>query len=117
MRLTWLGHSTVLIETAGGRLLTDPVLRPRIAHLRRHAPPVRALRPVDAVLVSHLHRDHADVPSLRTLAAPVIGPPGTAGMLRRLPIAVDEVRAGERVQAGGAHVLAVRAEHDAAAGR
>lgn len=102
----------MLIELGPLRVLTDPVLRARVAHLRRHVPVAEPPARLDAVLVSHLHRDHADVPSLRTLAAPVIGPPGTAGMLRRLPIAVDEVRAGERVQAGGAHVLAVRAEHD-----
>ena len=37
-QLTWLGHSTVLVETGGVRVLTDPVLRGRIGHLRRHAP-------------------------------------------------------------------------------
>ena len=36
--LTWLGHATVLLELGGARLVTDPVLRPRVAHLRREAP-------------------------------------------------------------------------------
>ena len=68
--VTWLGHSTVLIETGGARLLTDPVLRPRVAHLTRRAAAVDAgeLGPLDAVLLSHVHRDHLDVPTLRQIA-------------------------------------------------
>jgi L-ascorbate metabolism protein UlaG (beta-lactamase superfamily) len=79
-RLTWLGHATVLVEVAGAALLTDPVLRPRVAHLRRYAttpaPPSR----VDAILVSHAHHDHLDLRSLRLLDphAPVVVPPGAA---------------------------------------
>ena len=42
--VTWLGHSTVLIEAGGARLLTDPVLRPRVAHLTRRAAAVDAAR-------------------------------------------------------------------------
>ena len=46
--ITWLGHATVLIELGGTRLLTDPVLRPRVAHLRRQVPtpprPARSTR-------------------------------------------------------------------------
>ena len=38
MTITWLGHATVLLETADVRLLTDPVLRRRIAHLSRRTP-------------------------------------------------------------------------------
>ena len=41
-RLRWLGHATVALEIGGATLLTDPVLRNRIAHLRRHAPPAVA---------------------------------------------------------------------------
>ena len=37
-RVTWLGHATVLFELGGARLVTDPVLRPRVAHLSREAP-------------------------------------------------------------------------------
>jgi L-ascorbate metabolism protein UlaG (beta-lactamase superfamily) len=37
-RLTWLGHATVLLELGGARFVTDPVLRARVAHLRREVP-------------------------------------------------------------------------------
>ena len=59
MRITWVGHATVLLELDGARLLTDPILRKRIAHLRTvHPPPGRdELGPIDAVLLSHAHRD------------------------------------------------------------
>lgn len=74
-RATWLGHSTVLLEMDGLRVLTDPVWGPRaspsrLAGPRRFQPvPValRALPPLDAVLVSHDHYDHLDYPTIREL--------------------------------------------------
>jgi hypothetical protein len=69
VRATWLGHASVLLDLGGVRLLTDPLLRPRLGPLRRrHDLPVhRHVDDVDAVLLSHLHHDHADLPSLRRL--------------------------------------------------
>jgi L-ascorbate metabolism protein UlaG (beta-lactamase superfamily) len=79
--LTWVGHSTVLIEANGTRLLTDPLLRPRVAHLRRVAGSAAALDDeLDAVLVSHVHYDHLDLPSLESLRAKrFVVPRGAAG--------------------------------------
>lgn len=75
LRATWLGHSTVLLEMDGLRVLTDPVWGPRASPLRLAGPkrfqpvPVklRALPPLDAVLVSHDHYDHLDLPTIREL--------------------------------------------------
>jgi L-ascorbate metabolism protein UlaG (beta-lactamase superfamily) len=81
--VTWLGHSTVLLEVDGARLLTDPLLRRRVAHLRRRDVPVAAAR-IDGVLVSHLHYDHLDIPSLRALGrhVPLVVPRGGGRILR-----------------------------------
>jgi len=76
LRATWLGHSTMLLEIDGLRVLTDPVWGPRaspsrLAGPRRFQPvPValRAMPPLDVVLVSHDHYDHLDYPTIRQLA-------------------------------------------------
>jgi L-ascorbate metabolism protein UlaG (beta-lactamase superfamily) len=76
LRATWLGHSTVLIEIDGYRVLTDPVWGSRaspsqLAGPKRFQPaPVRlgAMPPVDLVIVSHDHYDHLDYPTIRELA-------------------------------------------------
>jgi L-ascorbate metabolism protein UlaG (beta-lactamase superfamily) len=76
VRATWLGHSTVLLEIAGRRILTDPVWGPRASPSRLAGPkrfhpvPValKALPPLDAVIVSHDHYDHLCMASVRELA-------------------------------------------------
>jgi L-ascorbate metabolism protein UlaG (beta-lactamase superfamily) len=76
LRVTWLGHSTTLIEIDGFRVLTDPVWSERISPVsfagpkRFHPTPVAIaeLPPLDAIVVSHDHFDHFDAPSLRMLA-------------------------------------------------
>jgi len=66
--LTWLGHSTVVIDLEGTRVITDPVLRGRIWHLRRDAVVApAAVGHLDAILVSHTHYDHLDLGSLDRL--------------------------------------------------
>jgi L-ascorbate metabolism protein UlaG (beta-lactamase superfamily) len=112
MRLTWIGHATVLIEAGGARVVTDPLLRGRIAHIRRETAPAADLGRPDAVLLSHQHHDHLDVPSLRRLDAPVLGPPGTARTLRRLGRAVEELRPGDERVIAGLLIRAVPAVHD-----
>jgi len=76
LRATWLGHSTVLLEMDGLRILTDPVWGPRASPSRLLGPkrfqpvPVslQQLPPVDLVIVSHDHYDHLDYPTIRELA-------------------------------------------------
>lgn len=116
MRITYVGHATVLLEVDGTVLLTDPVLRPRVAHLHRYAPapePTALPRP-DAVLVSHAHHDHLDLPTLRALPAPpsVVGPVGVAALVGRLARAVVELEPGERTRIGAVAVRATPAMHD-----
>lgn len=76
LRATWLGHSTVLIEIDGHRVLTDPVWGARASPFRLVGPkrfhPVplrlRQMPEVDVVVISHDHYDHLDYPTIRALA-------------------------------------------------
>lgn len=115
MRLTWWGHSSVLLEADGVRLVADPVLRPRMGALRHLSPPdASAWSTPDAVLLSHLHHDHCDLPSLRGLGASiVVAPPGAGDWLVRHGIeGVIEVEPWVSVAIGrGVRVAAVPAEH------
>jgi L-ascorbate metabolism protein UlaG (beta-lactamase superfamily) len=116
-RLTWIGHSTVLMELNGKRVLTDPVLRERVAVLRRVAPLGNAGVPdVDAILISHVHYDHLDLPSLRRFArsTPLVVPAGAARHVRSLRFTdVRELACGEEVQLGPVTVRSTFADHEA----
>ena len=69
IRLTWLGHATVLVELPGLTFMTDPFFGDRLGPLRRHGPiPDPGLLPdADLVLISHAHPDHFDPASIRSL--------------------------------------------------
>jgi L-ascorbate metabolism protein UlaG (beta-lactamase superfamily) len=115
-RATYVGHATVVVEIDGVRLLTDPVLRRRVGPLRRHGatPDPRLAENVDAVLISHLHHDHADVPSLRRLSktVPVLAAPGARDFLDRLGFGdVRELAPGDSDSVGGVRVTATEADH------
>jgi L-ascorbate metabolism protein UlaG (beta-lactamase superfamily) len=120
LRVTYVGHATVLLSLDGVRLLTDPVLRRRVLHLRRHdVVPADSLRGLDAVLVSHAHWDHLDVPSLARLGRSVriVLPRGAARLVRRRRFSdVVEVDVGEQVDIGAVTVAATNADHDAGRG-
>ena len=116
-RLTYLGHATVLLELGGRRLLTDPILRGHVGPLlRRQARPHAArLAPLDAILISHLHLDHFDPPSLRLLPreTPVVTATGGARPLARLGFAdVRELAAGDETTVGGLRIAATVAVHE-----
>jgi L-ascorbate metabolism protein UlaG (beta-lactamase superfamily) len=102
LRATWLGHSTVLIEIDGLRVLTDPVWGPRASPSRLAGPkrfqpvpvPLRALPPVDLVLVSHDHYDHLDYPTIRELAkreVPFVTSLGVGAHLQAWGIAPERI--------------------------
>jgi L-ascorbate metabolism protein UlaG (beta-lactamase superfamily) len=76
LRITWLGHSSMLLEQDGHRILTDPVWGERTSPVgwagpeRWYAPPLALddLPPIDAVLISHDHYDHLDLPTITAIA-------------------------------------------------
>ena len=115
-RIEYVGHATVFVDLDGVRLLTDPLLRNRVAHLRRSTPvSARSRRGVDAVLISHAHYDHLDLPSLEKLGKqmPVVVPRGLGGLLRKRRFeSVLEVAEGETLAIGALEIRAVPAEHD-----
>ncbi|MCB5906081.1 MBL fold metallo-hydrolase [Streptomyces sp. SF28] len=77
LRITWMGHSSVLAEIDGARVLFDPVWGERcspfgwVGPKRMHPVPIglSELDPVDVVVISHDHYDHLDMPTVRALAA------------------------------------------------
>ena len=116
-RITYLGHATVLLELEGVRVLTDPVLRGHVGPLlRRQARPHAAqLAPLDAILISHLHLDHFDPPSLRRLPdeTTVVTARGGARPLERIGFAdVRELDEGEEIALAGLRVVATPALHE-----
>lgn len=119
-RIEYVGHATVVIDLDGVRLVTDPLLRNRVAHLRRAAPvDAKALRGIDAVLISHAHYDHLDLPSLEKLGKklPIIVPRGLGGLLRKRRFeTVIEVEQQESIHMGALEVRAVPAQHDGGRG-
>jgi L-ascorbate metabolism protein UlaG (beta-lactamase superfamily) len=110
--ITFVGHSTVQIELDGVQLLTDPLLRARVAHLRRAVPLDKVIPPPDAVLVSHGHYDHLDLPSLRLLSGSprVVVPRGLGQTLQGFD--VIEVEEGDEIAFGPIVVRATHAEHE-----
>jgi L-ascorbate metabolism protein UlaG (beta-lactamase superfamily) len=107
----------VLVELDGVRLLTDPVLRGRIGPLRRisGAAETAAIGRLDAVLLSHLHYDHLDLPTLVRLGRSlrIVAPAGAGKLLRRRRFGhVEEVREGDEVRVGAVTVRATPAEHE-----
>ena len=102
LRATWLGHSTVLIEIDGFRVLTDPVWGPRaspsrIAGPKRFQPvpiALRALPAIDLVLVSHDHYDHLDYPTIKELATmgvPFVTSLGVGAHLEAFGVAPERI--------------------------
>lgn len=114
--IRFLGHATCSIEIDGVRILTDPVVRQRVTILERVVEP---LTPPDyagheLVLISHLHYDHCDVPSLKLINAPVVIVPSNAGeyLYRKGVTNLVELEVGASVEYRGVVITAVPALHD-----
>ena len=114
LRLTWLGHASWLIQGAGTSVLVDPALGPSISggFIRRNAGPgltVDQLPRIDASLVTHNHYDHLDLPTLRTVGAPVVAGLGTRPDLRGL--SCTELAWWERHRVGDLTITFVPSQH------
>lgn len=125
LRVTWLGHSTVLLELDGRRVLTDPVFGDRASPVsfagpkRFHPVPVTLdeLPPLDAVLVSHDHFDHLCAPTVTALArarVPVVTALGVGAYLEALgvdPERITELDWHEHAEVGGIRFTATPSQH------
>lgn len=116
-RVTFAGHATVRIDLGGTSVLTDPVLKRRVAHLRRRSQPVAAAvsEGLDAVLISHLHFDHLDIASLKSVPGrfELVVPKGAGKLLASAGFGhVTEMSEGETLELGRLTVRAVKADHD-----
>lgn len=125
LRVTWLGHSTLLVEIDGVRVLTDPVWGQRVSPLafagpkRFHPPPapLASLPPLDAVIISHDHYDHLDRPTIRALAkstVPFITSLGVGAHLEKWgvpPERITELDWWETAELPGLTVTAAPAQH------
>ena len=116
----FIGHATALIHLDGVTLLTDPNLNTRVMFLPRSRAAglgLEALPPLDAVLISHAHRDHLDRWTLRQLpkTLPVLIAKGNGRYLRELGFTdVREVEAGRAIRVGTVDIIAVPVAHSGA---
>jgi L-ascorbate metabolism protein UlaG (beta-lactamase superfamily) len=116
--VTYIGHATALLDFGRTRVLTDPILRDRVMFLQRHGrnPSTDLINGSvpEVVLLSHLHYDHADLPSLRRLPATstVVAPRGSGKYLSRWAgVEVHELTEGDTVQFGDVEISALPADH------
>jgi L-ascorbate metabolism protein UlaG (beta-lactamase superfamily) len=125
LRVTWLGHSSSLIEIDGHRILFDPVFGPRASPVHWAGPkrfhqaplPVAALPPIDAVAISHDHYDHLDYPTIVELAqtdVPFVVPLGVGAHLEHWgidPERIHELDWWDAHRVGDIELVATPARH------
>jgi L-ascorbate metabolism protein UlaG (beta-lactamase superfamily) len=115
--ITWIGHSTFLIQIGGMNIITDPVWASQMAFQKRLTPPGIALDdvpPIDVVLISHSHYDHLSIQTLRRLIGPrmLIVPAGLGAKLRKKGfINVKELHWWESISLHGIRFTFVPSQH------
>ncbi|MFJ8861997.1 MBL fold metallo-hydrolase [Streptomyces sp. NPDC102451] len=125
LRVTWLGHSSVLVEIDGRRVLFDPVWGERCSPFAFAGPkrlhpvplPLASLGPVDAVVISHDHYDHLDLPTIKALAGTdtvFAVPLGVGAHLERWGVPLDRIHEldwNETARIAGISLTATPARH------
>ena len=118
MKITYIGHATLLLEIEGARLLTDPNFEATLGgFLPRVAAPGVAfdlLPTLDAVLLTHAHADHLSFETLAKLpvTVPIYAPPAVARWLvRRGFTQVRDLAPNDSIRIGDLHVHAAAARH------
>ena len=129
LRVTWMGHSTSLLEIDGVRVLIDPVWEQRAAPMQWVGPkrffapplPLDRLPPIDLVLLSHDHFDHLGAQTIRRLAASVhfsqtrwVCPLGVGALLRGYGVAaaqISELDWTDRAEIPGLTITALPTRH------
>jgi L-ascorbate metabolism protein UlaG (beta-lactamase superfamily) len=116
LAITWWGHASSTVEIGTTKVAIDPLLTPRLLHLRRYAAhPPRSAWEADLVLVSHLHSDHFHVPSLRGFPSdiPIVVPRGGEGLLSKLGAdRVQPADPGDVLDLAGVTVRVLPATHE-----
>jgi L-ascorbate metabolism protein UlaG (beta-lactamase superfamily) len=117
-KITFVGHSTTLVEMSGVRVLTDPIFRDKFRMLRRRSRVCARCIDVDnldAVVLSHMHFDHMDYPSLAMIPreVPIVAPVGAGRYLRRkVGHDVVEMKVGQTIRIGAMDIHATPSVHD-----
>jgi L-ascorbate metabolism protein UlaG (beta-lactamase superfamily) len=118
MKVTYIGHATLLLELGGATILTDPNFDPRLGRIlpRVSAPGIalEKLPSLDAILLTHAHADHLSFDSLERLprTIPVYAPPVIARWLQRLGFdRAVELAPGNSVRVKHVTVHAAAATH------
>jgi len=125
LRITWMGHSSLIIEIDGKRILTDPVWGPRASFSsfvgpKRFFPaplPLVQLPELDVIILSHDHYDHLDYPTIKQLAGsnvPIVCSVGVGPIIEKWGVSksrITELDWGNTATIGNLSLTATPARH------
>jgi L-ascorbate metabolism protein UlaG (beta-lactamase superfamily) len=114
-RLTWIGHASWLIQLDGVSLLIDPIFSESLGPgIRRFVPPAIAaaeLPSIDAQLITHNHRDHLDLPSVKAVGRKVVAGMGLAPFFAKSGLACSELDWWSETRVGPVTLRFVPSQH------